>query len=202
VYFKPLFYGTDMYRSKKLLLEWGFKGDEKIFGMNFPGLPLASEYCSPEELISAVSRRLEFVKNNKFKIAFVVDNHGGDPEYPENEQKTLLTKICRKYNSPGFRVEFVDGFRFFSLKEKDIRPGHADLAESTMLLAFRPDLIDLTKIPQGKLSAKKYGIIMGKPVIPEHENPRNISKDLADRYRENIIKNFSDYVRKLIAKEQ
>ena len=196
IYFKPLLLGTDKYRTEEQLLSWGFKKDEKIFGMNFPELPLVSEYCKAEELVDTVSRRLQFVKDNEFRVAFVVDHHGGDPAFPEEEQKELLKRVCNRFNSKTFKVEFADAFRFCSLEGDHIKPDHSGISESTFLLAFRPDLIDLNTVPEGKLIVKEKGIINGRAIIESNESPRLISKALADEFRKNIIGNFVDYIKK------
>jgi len=60
IYFRPLSFGLDVFRNKKQLKEWGFNLKEKIFGMNFPDLPLTSEYCKQEEMIKTI----------------IFDNHG------------------------------------------------------------------------------------------------------------------------------
>lgn len=192
VYFKPLFLGTDALRSEEELSKWGFQKGDKIFGMNFPDLPLASEYCDREELESNVVRRLKFLRESKFRIIFIVSHHSG------LGQTECLEKICNNFNSNNFKTEFVQSYRFLDLKDESLginHGGHAGISESTFLLAFRPDLIDLTKIPSGELIVKKTGILHHQPVIQEGYNPRNISKILADELRENIIRNFVNYIR-------
>jgi creatinine amidohydrolase/Fe(II)-dependent formamide hydrolase-like protein len=191
VYFKPLFLGTDALRNENELLSWGFKKEDKIFGMNFPDLPLVSEYCSMEDLKSNVTRRLKFLRESKFKVTFIVNHHGG---LGQNE---YLKEVCSSYNLDNFKVEFVPSYRFLNLEDKSLDSncgGHAGISESTFLLAFRPDLIDLTKVPAGELFVKEMGILHYHPVIEEKYNPGNISKTLADELRKNIIKNFVNYV--------
>ena len=54
-------------------------------------------------------------------------------------------------------IEFVNSFRFCSLKNKYLKleyGGHAGLSETNWLLAFRPDLIDLSKVPKGELNVR------------------------------------------------
>ncbi|MBM3706188.1 MAG: creatininase family protein [Actinobacteria bacterium] len=195
IYFPPLLLGTDQTRTAEQLDAWGFDKSEDIFGMNFPQLPLKSEYCSPEELAIAVTRRLKFIRDNKFKAAFVIDHHGGNPDYPELEQKEIIKNVCKKFNSPDFKVEFTDAFRFCTLKGTHIVPDHATLSETTFLLAFRPELIFLNRIPEGELIPAKMGMVTGRAVITVNENPRNALKVLADEFRENVINNFVNYIK-------
>ena len=54
VWFRPLSLGLDSWRSTKEKKMWGFKSEEEIFGMNFPDIPLTSEYCSVSEMKAAV----------------------------------------------------------------------------------------------------------------------------------------------------
>jgi creatinine amidohydrolase len=195
VYFKPLNLGTDEYRREDDLKKWGFDINDIIFGMNFPELPLASEYCSREELESDIRRRLNFLKECKFRYVFVVNHHGG---IGQNE---WLSEICNELNSKNFTVEFVNSYRFMTLKEKELSPyfgGHAGISETTFLIAFRPDLADLNSIPEGKLIVRKTGVLHDNPVIDEIYNPRNINISLAAALRENIVNNFYNFIKELL----
>lgn len=202
VYFRSLDLGTDEQRQEEDLKKWGFDKDDKIFGMNFPELPLVCEYCSMEALKSNTRRRIEFIKDCGFRYAFVVNHHGG------RGQNEYLKETCDEFNSKNFKVEYVNSYRFLTLKEEKLSVeygGHAGVSETTFLMAFRPDLVDLTKIPEGKLSVRQVGIIHGQfydqPIIHENYNPRNCSKVLADKLRENIISNFSNYIKEQYIQE-
>lgn len=192
VYFKPLNLGVDAFRTEKELIEYGFNKTDKIFGMNQPGLPLRCEYCSKRELISGIKKRIEFVKECMFKHVFVVNHHGG------KGQNKFLKEICDKFDSEDFKVEYVFSYRFLTLKDKTLElsyGGHAGISETTFLLAFYPELVDLSRIKEGELNVRETGILHDKPVIGNKFNPRNVSKTLSDELRENIINNFTNYIK-------
>ena len=89
VYFPAMSFGLDEYRPVDQLLAWGFKKDNKVFGMRFPELPLWSEYCNRPEMTAAVENRLEAVAQSGFRFAILVNNHGG------TGQIDLLAEIAR-----------------------------------------------------------------------------------------------------------
>lgn len=191
VYFNALFLGTDAFRSEEELLNLGFNKKDKVFGMNFPCLPLVSEYCDKEKMKSCVKGRLEFVKESKFRTAFVVNHHNG------LGQSESLKEVCDYFNSEDFNCEYVYSYRFYSLEENCLKieiGGHAGLSETNWLLAFRPELVDLSKIPNGELNVRDKGLYHYQPIIEEKYNPRYASKAIADDLRNNIVNNFIKYI--------
>src|SRR5690242_3845307 len=73
-YFRALPLGLDAWRSEEEKGQWGLAADAKVFGMNFPGLPVASEYCSLETFVPLVAGRIRVVQQTGFRYAFLV-NH-------------------------------------------------------------------------------------------------------------------------------
>ena len=75
--------------------------------------------------------------------------------------------------------------------------GHAGYSETTWLLAFRPELVDLTTQKSGKLSVRLTGILHDKPVIEEEWNPRNVSIAVANKLNVRVSDNFATYIKEL-----
>ncbi|MEK6646597.1 MAG: creatininase family protein [Candidatus Firestonebacteria bacterium] len=191
VYFKALSLGVDAIRSESQLLQWGFKKNAKIFGMNFPEISFFSEYCTKKEMVIIINNRLRAVKETGFKIAFIVNNHGGVG------QQQILEKICSKWNSKNFKVEYISTGKFCTINNCSLNiGGHAGLSETHRLMAFRPDLVDIVKLPKNNLKVCKTGILHNKPMIEEQYHPKNVSKTLSANLRENIINNFVTYIQK------
>jgi creatinine amidohydrolase/Fe(II)-dependent formamide hydrolase-like protein len=178
-------------RSKTQLLEWGFKKNAKIFGMNFPEIPFFSEYCTKKEMVIIINNRLRAVKETGFKIAFIVNNHGGVGQHQ------ILEEICSKWNSKNFKVEYISTGKFCTINNCLLNiGGHAGLSETHLLMAFCPDLVNLTKLPKHNLKVRKTGILHNKSIIEEQYHPKNVSKTLSADLRENIINNFVTYIKK------
>jgi len=190
VFFKALNYGLDSYRTKAQLHMWGFKKNEKIFGMNFPELPLVSEYCSPTEMKKNIIRRLKFLKDCKFRAALVVNHHGGKNQVP------LIKKICKELKSNSFAAEAIYAMDFCTLKTglPESVGTHAGIWETQMVMAYRPELVDLSRITDSRIIVKKIGIAHNKPEIEDEFDPRNSDYSIAEKIKENIILNLFDYI--------
>ncbi len=190
VWFRPLSFGLDEWRPEEQLLAWGFAKDDRVYGMNFPELPLRSEYCEPPEMQAAVRNRLKAVAGCGFRHAFIVNHHGGTGQAPALEALAadLATEACQ--------VHFARTGQFADLDEESLRVGgHAGLSETTWLLAFRPELVDLSQQPDGELSVRQTGILHRQPTIEAQYNPRRVSVAVAHTLRERVTANFVAFVR-------
>ncbi len=189
IYFQPMSFGMDGYLNEKHLRQSGFDTSEKIMGMRMPDLPLFSEYCQEQEMSAAVGNRLEALKQTGFKYAFLVNHHGG------KGQKPTLDSIASQWDCGEFKVRSVAPMQFCSIEHEHLNiGGHAGQSETLTLMAFRPELIDLTALDDGELEVKKWGILHNKPVIEPEHNPRRILACLADEVRQSILDGFGKYI--------
>lgn len=189
IYFRPMSFGTDDYLSEKHLRQSGFDTSEKIMGMRFPTLPIFSEYCQAGEMSAAVGNRLEALKQSGFRYVFLVNHHGG------KGQKTTLDSIAEQWDCGEFKVRSVSPMQFCSVEHEHLKiGGHAGLSETLSLMAFRPELIDLTALPDGELEVKAFGILHNKPIIDAEHNPKAVAAELAKDIRNSILENFGKYI--------
>ncbi len=189
IYFPPLPFGLDEYRPEDQLLAWGFAKTDKVFGMRFPELPLSSEYCKPAEMVAAVDNRLEAIRQSGFKFAFLVNNHGGAGQFD------LLKEIARRWDGPAYRVFSVTPYQFMQPFHEHMKTGgHAGLSETLNLLAFRPELADLTQLPEGELNVRRHGILHHQPRIEAEFNPRQVMLSTANEIRKMIVEGFAKFV--------
>jgi len=189
IYFRPLSFGLDEFRPKDQLLAWGFKEDDKVFGMRFPDLPLSSEYCVPEEMTAAIDNRLEAVRMSGFRNAFLVNNHGGKGQYE------LLAKIAQSRTRDGFRVFSLNTSQLVKPFHQHMETGgHAGLSETLNLMAFRPELVDMSQLPDGELNVRKHGILHWKPDVEPECNPRNVLPETARAIREMMLEGITAFV--------
>jgi creatinine amidohydrolase/Fe(II)-dependent formamide hydrolase-like protein len=190
----------DELRDMETKVCWGLPTQPKTFGMNFPTLPLESEYHTPELMRGVVAARLKAVKASGFSNAFLVNHHGGAG------QNETLQEIAEEFSDETFTVSLLrvpslntfheEGDRFLHLKVG----GHAGLSETMQLMAFRPDLVGLDELPEGALSVAETGILHHLPEIPAEFNPHHATQDLADQWRESVLENAAARVRKMIAR--
>jgi len=188
----------DGFRSQNEKAMWGLDPDAEVFGMNFPGLPLTTENHTPELLDGMVSARLTTLRQSGFRFAFLVNQHGGAGQ---NER---LAALAETFSDESFTVAVLTVPKFNSFHAEGERSqhlrvgGHAGLCETLQLMAFRPELIDLTELPEGTLSVAETGILHGKPEIPAEFNPRNALPELASGWRESTLRNMAARVREII----
>jgi len=194
VWFRPLSLGLDSWRNGEEKNMWGFKSGEEVFGMNFPDIPLKSEYCEVDEMTKVIKNRVKALKEIGLKHVFLLNHHGGKGQFKTIEgMATLLSDQKTK-------VHALKTYQFNDLKPEDGFygvGGHAGYSETTWLLAYRPELVDLTTQKSGKLSVRMTGILHSKPEIDEEWNPRNVSLTVANKLRRRVIDNFISYIKKL-----
>ena len=191
VWFRPLSLGLDAWRTPDAKERWGFNPEEEIYGMNFPDLPLKSEYCESEEMIKTVKNRIKALEGSGIKHVFLINHHGGKGQFNTIEQ------ISKDTTTEDMRVHGLRTYQFNDLTKQNGWVGvggHAGLSETTWLAAFRPDLIDLTKQPKGELSVRHTGILHSTPVIEAKWNPQNFSFEVANLLRNRVTSNLIQYV--------
>lgn len=190
--FPVLSIGLDEFRPENQLLEWGFKATDRVYGMNFPELPLTSEYARREDMQAILLNRIGAIRDSGFRKIFIVNHHGGTGQNDE------LQKIADEQTSEKCSVLNVKTSQFCTLKEDRYLKtgGHAGLSETMFVLAFRPDLVDMAQLPDGELEVCKYGILHNKPVIESEWNPRHALIAIANELRKNMVENFVAFIRK------
>ena len=199
--FRTLSLGLDEFRNEDQKKQWGLDGEAEVFGMNFPTLDFTSEYSEPRDMERIVSARLAAVRGCGFRYAFLINHHGGHGQVP------TLQKIAETFTSDDFHVEALRVMRFSSFHPPGEAPeslylkvgGHAGIAETHQLMAFRPDLADLAELPDGELSVRESGILHNQPKIQPEFNPRNASQELADALRASILENMTLHIRQIVA---
>jgi len=136
---------------------------------------------------------VELVRNCGFKAAIILNHHGGFG------QIELLAKLAAACRTDSFLVEAVSTTAFSRFRHPGLTAGgHAGLCETHWLMAFCPELIDMTQMAEGELEVSSAGILHDKPVIKAKFNPRNAQKSVADDYRKDLLSNFEQYVREKV----
>ena len=195
IYFKPLSFGLDAVRTEDELKRWGFTPDEYVYGMRFPDVPLFSEYCSEAEMEASLKNRIEAVKKSGFKYIFIVNAHGGQGQFP------LVNRVADELDSEAARVISVNLFKLMTYDHPMLNcGGHAGQSETLMLMAFYPELVDLSRLPEGELKVREFGILHDEPVIPDECNPRHLLSCVANELKHNIINNLERIVVETVKK--
>lgn len=192
LYFLAMSFGMDAWRTPEQKARWGLPADAEVQGVNFPALPLTSEYCEGPEMVAAVRTRLEAARRNNFRYVFIVNNHGG-----QGQAKSLNALAC-EMNASDFRVCYIQ-VQSLPTDERLGCGGHANLdGETAMLAAFRPDLVDLSALPEGEMAVAEVGILNMTPIIPAERNPRHTSLLGAHQRRRHLVERLTEVVRAVV----
>jgi creatinine amidohydrolase len=132
-----LFWGTERERTPETLRNLGFRGDEWIVGMDFPGMALRSFYA-PEEQFALVARwNLESLIAHGFKLVVIVNGHGAI------NQITQLQRLAAEMTARGPACVLYT----FPLDHVTSEAGHATITETSAILALDVERVDLAALP-------------------------------------------------------
>ena len=198
-YFRALPLALDAFRDDKQKQQWGLDVEDEVFGMNFPSLGFSSEYAEPSDMLRIVAMRLKAIKGSGFKYAVIINHHGGAGQM--QTLKSLALETCDE----SFTVEAIATCGSSTYKVEDEAKklhlrvgGHAGLAETHWLMAFRPDLVEMDDLPEGELLVAQMGILHNEPVIPAEFNPNHASQEIADGWGESVVENITSHVKAMI----
>jgi creatinine amidohydrolase len=135
----------------------GFATDEHIVGMDFPRNPVKSLYIEEGTFAVTVRELLRLLKANGYKLLVIVNGHGA-----VNHQRALRRLAAEESVLPAVRVEYTIAFLPTAPPLSD--PGHAEKIETSLMLAIRPELVDLASLPPKgvPLRYQDYGIVEGQ----------------------------------------
>jgi creatinine amidohydrolase len=179
----PLPLGTETYTDAERLRHRGFTGDEQVYGMDYPGFSLPSLYIEESAMGVAVHEVVRALKRQAFKVIVIVNGHGAP-----NHRATLL-RIAAEQSEPGRVAVLLAGY-FYDTNYRE----HAAIGETSFLLAFHPETVDLAALPAppAPLRYVTYGIldrptIVGEPspgfAVARESDPRH---GTADRGRRDV----------------
>jgi creatinine amidohydrolase len=195
-----LYWGTERERSPDEARDLGFEEGDYVVGMDFPNHLIESLYCPEEILAMLVRERLRQLVALGYKLIVIVNGHGAANHMATLQRLSIEYTAC----SPA-RVlcaiacpvgrGFEHGF------------GHADVAETSAMMALHPDSVDLGELPPlpEPLRIPEWGIVdedtfLGHPT-PDHTlrpqaDPRlHASAELGRRLVEEAANEIEDLVR-------
>jgi len=142
----PTFYwGTEMQRSKKMLKNIGFTGDEWIVGMDFPANSMPSLYATEDVFSIMVREYLRLLVIQGYKFIIIVNGHGG-----ENHLR-VLDNLAKEYTAAGECT--VMCALVATAGDETVRDnsgdagGHATLNETSIISYLHPESVDPGLLP-------------------------------------------------------
>jgi creatinine amidohydrolase len=153
--------GTETYIEPDRLRHRGFRGDERIIGMDFPGFPLPSLYLEESALGVVVREIIRGFKRQAFQVIVIVNGHGAP------NQRALLGRLAVEESRPGHVSVLLTG----ALLDTRIR-GHAEIREASYMVAYFPESVDLTALPARPEPLRTYETgILDQPSLAGHPAP-------------------------------
>ncbi len=188
--------GSETILEPNRVRDRGFKGDEKIWGMDFPTLPLPSLYVQDNVMGVLLHDLIRALKRQGYKLIVLVNGHGA------KYHLMTLERLAAEETEPG-KVAVIHGFAF------DVSPGrggHAERFETGFLLANFPETVDLSALPPlpQPLKNTETGILdgptcVGQPtpdftVRPE-QDPRYATPEEGRQDVPNAVKRIGEHMR-------
>ncbi len=135
----------------------GFEGTERIIGMDFPQNPVKSLYFEEGTFAVTVRELIRLLRQDGYRLIVIVNGHGAP-----NHQRTLQRLAAEGSDPPRACVAFA--MAFLPAEPPFSDPGHAEKVETSIILATRPDLVDLSTLPAKSvpLRYQEFGIVDGK----------------------------------------
>ena len=160
----------------------GFEGTERVVGMDFPEFPVKSLYFEEGAFAVTVREILRLLKADRYRLIVIVNGHGA-----VNHQRTLRRLAAEESERPNVRVEYTMAFLPATPPFSD--PGHAEKIETSLMMAMRPELVDVASLPSTDvpLRYRDYGIVDGKAfdgnptpdfTLRREADPRDAAPDL------------------------
>ena len=158
----PLPLGTESILEPDRVIDRGFKGKERIEGMDFPDLALPSLYIVESSFMTIVRELVRALKRQMFRVIVIVNGHGA------KYHMTGLMRVAVEESEPG-KHAVVHALAF------DISPGkggHAERYETGFMQAYFPTTVDLNTLPEIPVPIKNMetGILDG-PTCEGRPNP-------------------------------
>ncbi len=196
----PLPLGSETVLEPDRVRDRGFKGDEKIIGMDFPGLALPSLYIEDSAFGVIVHEVIRGLKKQSFKLIVVVNGHGG------KYHLITLNRIAAEETEPGKATVM----HAFHLDPGENKGGHAEKSETGLMMALYGDRVDIGSLPplSEPILSRDYGILdlptcFGQPTsdysVRSNQDPRYASKEEGQASFAREVNNLAELVYKNIA---
>jgi len=201
-WFRPLPIGLDAFRDEPFKQAQGLDLNTPVFGMNYPTLPLQSEYVGADVLHAMITARIRVTLAAGFRHVFIINHHGGEG------QMDTLRHACASLAAPGIHLEVLHTVAFQTRPSNQVAAralsvgGHAGLAETIQFMAFHEELIALDRLPSGPLRAANVGILHDAPVIPDTAHPCHADPALARAWGSALLDNMEQHIRTVCEKKR
>jgi creatinine amidohydrolase len=201
-----LYAGTERERDPETLKSLGFKGNEYVVGMDFPTIKnLYKSFYFTEELFALIVRGyIEACIEHGYRFIYIVNGHGAV------NHNAVLRRLSAEFSNSHDGVQVTAITTFPEELQRIGALGHASAHETSLLMHYHPDGIDVKRLPPTdiKLKYSEHAIVnnggfCGRPgpgyTLPEADDPRiSSSAEKGKRLYEQIVEELAEKVRKSV----
>lgn len=154
----PLPLGTETITDPERLRHRGFTGGERVTGMDYPGFSPPSLYVEDSAMGVIVHEVIRALKRQEFRVIVIVNGHGA------RNHRATLERIAVEESEPGRVAVLLTGY-FYDTTYRE----HAALGETSFLMAFHPETVDLSALPplSEPLRYTDFGILDTPTIVGE-----------------------------------
>ncbi|MFA7173240.1 MAG: creatininase family protein [Kiritimatiellia bacterium] len=197
-----MFVGTERERDPDMTEALGFKRDDYVVGMDFPARQWNSHYLPEEVFGLVVAAEVRCLISQGYKYIFIVNGHGAF------NHNAVLQRLCIELsNTTPARVDFKIAFPEEAATTGAI--GHADIAETSLMMHYNEAAIDLDTLPPNEVPLKyaDFSIVDGagfmggggaERVVPREYDPRYSSLQRGKEIFETTISEVCCKIERLI----
>lgn len=197
-----MFVGTERERDPEMLESLGFKRDDYVVGMDFPSRLWNSHYLPEEVFALIVASEARCLISQGYHYIFIVNGHGAF------NHNAVLKRLCVELsNTTKAQVDFAIGFPEKAAASGAI--GHADIAETSLIMHYNREAVDLATLPPKDVPLKYtdfsvvdgQGFISSEPdrMVPNAFDPRDADPQIGERHFETTISELCFKIERLVS---
>jgi len=193
---RPVFtVGTERERPPELLQSLGFPAGSYVVGMDFPTRLWNSHYLSEEVFALVLRAELEILAKQGYRWVFVASGHGA-----VNQQQTIARLCIELQNTTPSRFDHC-----LTICDEALATGlagHADIVETSLMLHYQPDSVDLAALPPRDVPIhyRDFSVVDGAGFSPHYDPQYLVRHDPREATAQQGRKWFEDCVQEIAAR--
>ena len=197
-----MYVGTERERDPDMLESLGFNRDDYVVGMDFPSRQWNSHYLPEEVFALVVAAETRCLIRQGYKYIFIINGHGAF------NHNAVLKRLCIELsNTTPAQVDFAIGFPEAAAVTGAI--GHADIAETSLIMHYSENAVDLSTLPPKDVPLKYadfsvvngQGFVASKPdrLVPKEFDPRDSVPQIGKMHFETTISELCGKIERLVS---
>lgn len=166
--------GTERERTPQQIESLGFPAGTYVVGMDFPSRLWNSHYLPEEVFAIRLMAELRILIAQGYRYIYIANGHGA------TNQLATIDRLCKELNNTtGAKLAWR-----LTLSEKVLEEsaGHADVVETSLLMHYEPDSVDLGTLPgrDVPIHTWEFSIVDGPGFSPQYRRDHVVTYDPRD----------------------